>query len=129
MKSVKDLNVYKYGFQLALDIYKITEKFPKTEQFGLTQQMRRAAISINSNLSEGGSRNSSAEYRHFVGIAKGSAAELEFQIEISNKLGFVDDITAKNLVNSVIEIGKMLSGLCNSLQTTTNTSTNTSTNH
>jgi len=59
MKSVEDLNVYKLGFQVVIDVYKITEIFPKTEIFGLVSQMRRAAISINSNLVEGSSRNSS----------------------------------------------------------------------
>lgn len=120
MKSVKELNVYKLAFETVVKIYKITESFPKTEIFGLVAQMRRAAISICSNLSEGCSRNSTGEYKYFSGIAKGSAAELACQIEISTALGFIDEPNSLILTKDVEEILKMLSGLINSLTTNTN---------
>lgn len=115
MKSVKDLKVYKNAFQLVLDIYKLTELFPKSEMFGLVNQIRRAAISINSNLAEGSKRNTTGEYKHFIGISRGSASELEFQLEVSNKLGFIDDEQYTRVSQSLDEICRMLSGLINSL--------------
>jgi len=119
MKSVKDLNVYKLAFETTLVIYRITENFPKTETFGLVSQMRRSAASICSNLAEGCSRNSTGEYKHFAGIAKGSASELSFQIEISIALKFINEIDGKVLMDSIEEILRMLSGLINSLTLTT----------
>ncbi len=111
MKSIEDLDVYKVTFQLTLDIYKLTEKFPKTELFGLVSQMRRAAISINSNLSEGAARATSGEYKQFVGIARGSAAELNYQIKIASSLGFINDTDSLRLMEAIDRIGKMLTGL------------------
>jgi four helix bundle protein len=120
MKSVKDLDVYKMMFQLVVEIYKITESFPKAETFGLTSQMRRAAISVVSNLAEGSSRNTTGEYRNFIGIARGSLTELSCQIDVSKELLFMDDITYENLHNKTERIGQMLSGLLRSLKTNTN---------
>jgi hypothetical protein len=74
MKSVEELDVYKLAFQLTIYIYQITENFPKSELFGLVSQMRRAAVSINSNLSEGAARGTSGDYKRFVGISCGSAS-------------------------------------------------------
>lgn len=115
MKSVEELDVYNIGMDIAVDIYKLTENFPKSEVFGLTSQMRRAAVSITSNLSEGASRNTSGEYRHFVGISRGSAAELRSQIKISYKLGFIDEYSYKNFTEKLNQTCRMLTGLINSL--------------
>ncbi|MDR1696821.1 MAG: four helix bundle protein [Rickettsiales bacterium] len=115
MGNVRDLKVYQAAFQIAIDIYKITEHFPKSEIFGLVSQMRRAAVSINSNLSEGSYRNSTSEYKHFVGIAKGSAGELRYQIEISMELGFISEKDGEELVKKIEEICKMLAGLSSAL--------------
>lgn len=87
MKSVKELKVYKMAFQISLDIYKLTEHFPHSELFGLVSQMRRAAVSVCSNLAEGCSRGTTKEYVHFVYMAKGSASELSCQIDLSVALG------------------------------------------
>jgi four helix bundle protein len=129
MISVKDLDVYKTGFDIAIAIYKTTEAFPKTEIFGLASQMRRAAVSINSNISEGSSRNTTGEYKHFVGIANGSASELEFQIELSRKLGFINENDYTNLIEQITRERQMLSKLLKSLSNheprTTNHGTNT----
>jgi len=80
MKSVKELDVFKLAHEMALVIYKITRNFPEEEKFGLTAQMRRAAYSVPMNLVEGANRLNSKEYRQFVGIAKGSAAEVAYQL-------------------------------------------------
>ena len=120
MVLVEDLNVYKLGFQVSIKIYKITENFPKNEVFGLVSQMRRAAISINSNLVEGNSRNSTKEYIHFIGISKGSASELLFQVKIAKELGFINETDSLDVINSLIEITKMLTGLRRRLESMTN---------
>jgi len=118
MKSVESLDVYNLGMDIAIDIYKMTEFFPKSEIFGLTSQMRRAAISITSNLSEGAARNTSGEYKHFVGISRGSAAELRSQVNISCKLGFIDSKIHKNITEKLNQTCRMLTGLINSLSHT-----------
>jgi len=116
MQSVKDLDVYKITTEFVVDIYKITDTFPKSEQFGLVSQIRRSAISINSNLVEGAARINTGEYRHFVGIARGSAAELSFQIEISEKFGFINKDVANSLITTIERICKMLSGIITKLK-------------
>ncbi len=120
MKSVKELKVYQLAFDIGLNIYKLTEHFPRSEQFGLVSQMRRAAVSICSNLSEGCSRGTTKEYLHFAYIAKGSAAELSCQVDLSVALGFIKEPSAGKLKEDIDEVLRMLSGLINTL--TTNTS-------
>jgi len=114
LQSFKDLNVWQKSSDLAALIYKITERFPRSELYGLTNQMRRAVISIGSNIAEGFKRNHKKEKLQFYNIAYGSAAELESQIEISCKLNFLDNQDYKNLIAVVTEIGKMLDGLIKS---------------
>ena len=116
MKSVKELKVYQLAFDISLGIYKLTEHFPRNEQFGLVSQMRRAAVSICSNLSEGCSRGTTKESY----IAKGSAAELGCQVDLSIALGFIKEPYAKKLNGDIDEVLKMLSGLINTLTTNTN---------
>ena len=87
----KDLDVWKLGIELVTKIYEITSRFPTTEQFGLTSQMQRAAVSVPSNIAEGAARNSEKEYIHFLYISLGSLTELETQLIISEKLGFLDN--------------------------------------
>ena len=80
MKSVEELDVFKLSHEMALAIYELTRNFPEEEKFGLTSQMRRAAYSVPMNLVEGANRLNSKEYRQFVGIAKGSAGEVTYQL-------------------------------------------------
>jgi four helix bundle protein len=110
-QNIKNLDVYKRAHALALDVYKITESFPKSEMFGLVSQMRRAAVSINSNLCEGGARNGNAEFKQFIGIAQGSAAELEYQCMLAGDLGFVEADKATKLADEIYQVLKMLIGL------------------
>ena len=120
MKSVKDLTVYKCGFNLAVDVYKAAACFPQNEQFGLVSQMRRAVVSICSNLAEGAARGTTKEYVRFVYVAKGSAAELETQIDLAFALGFVEKNKAEKIRKDIAEVLRMLSGLIHSLITCTN---------
>lgn len=119
MRSVKDLKVYDLSLQICIDVYHATECFPPEDRFGLTSQMRRAVVSIGSNLAEGASRITKQDYKHFVAIARGSAAELLFQLEVAKKLKFITEKSAKSLQEKIEEIMKMLSGLLKSLTLTT----------
>ncbi len=91
MKTHKDLDIWKEGIQLVLLVYEITRQFPKEEQFILTFQMRKAAVSVPNNIAEGAARNSNAQYIRFVNIALASLAELETQSIMSNLLGYCEE--------------------------------------
>jgi four helix bundle protein len=105
------LEVWQKARLLAKDIYVVTRSFPREEMFGLTQQMRRAAVSILCNIAEGRGRRSRPDYRHFVLIARGSVFELQAQIIIASDVGYLEESTAKSLVKRTAEIARMLSGL------------------
>ena len=107
----KDLEVYKESMEMVTLIYKITKEFPAEEKYGLTSQIRRAAISIPSNIAEGSARKSTKEYIQFLYHSLGSAAEVETQLELSKRLGFIGNIETINKTNS--EIIYMLTGLIN----------------
>jgi four helix bundle protein len=110
----KELEVYKLSVQLVLDVYRATESFPKSETYGLTSQTRRAAVSIPTNLAEGGGRASPGELRQYVTIARGSCAELATLLEIGEKLGYLTEPASLEARTTVI--GKMLSALAKTLQ-------------
>jgi four helix bundle protein len=111
----KDLIAWQKSIKFVEDIYKATRLFPKDELFGITSQMRRCAISIPSNIAEGHSRNTTGEFKQFLGIAKGATAELETQIIIAYNLGYVDKQLFDNLIISLVDIRKLISGLIRSL--------------
>lgn len=117
MNSHKDLKVWQRGIELVKAIYEITQLFPANEQFGLVSQMRRAAVSIPSNIAEGSGRNSDKELIHFLYIVLGSASELETQIIISKELGFLKVENSDQLQELVFEIIKMTSSLIKSIKT------------
>lgn len=108
---IQELDVYKKAHLLTLQIYNVTGTYPASELYGLTSQMRRAAVSINSNLMEGGARRNMGEKLHFISIARGSAAELEYQIILSKDLRFLADNIANDLIQKTKQVGQMLSGL------------------
>ncbi len=89
--SVEDLEVFRRSHKLTLKVYRITDRFPAAEKFGLTAQMRRAVVSVPCNLIEGAHRLNRAEYRQFAGIAKGSAGELKYQLLLAKDLGYIPD--------------------------------------
>jgi len=115
MKSHKDLHVWQKSINLVTDIYDITKEFPKEELFGLTNQLRRAAVSIPSNIAEGSARNHNKEFIQFLYIAQGSCAEIETQLTISQNLNFISESTLKQLNEKLTEIRNMLIGLIKSL--------------
>jgi len=114
MKTHKDLNVWQNSIDFVTKIYEISKNFPKEETFGLQSQIRRAAVSVPSNISEGASRNSKKEFIQFLYIALGSASELETQIIIANKIGYIVDVDF--LLKEIDSIKKMLNGLISYLK-------------
>lgn len=115
MKTHKDLDVWKNGIEYVTKIYEKTSSFPKEELYGLTSQIRRAAVSIPSNIAEGAARRSKKEFCHFLYVALSSAAELNTQIIISNKLGFLNYENSDELIKNLDLISRMIQGLIKSL--------------
>ena|SRR5437660_2961995 len=111
MGNYNQLKVWRKSVDLAIDVYRATADYPQDETFGLRLQMRRAAVSIPSNLAEGSGRSTPKDYRHFVLQARGSLLELETQIVISQELEFLDTVKSDALKGRTAEIGKMLNGL------------------
>jgi len=116
IKNFKDLIVWQKAYDLTLSIYQLTKKFPHEEQYGLVSQMRRAAVSIVSNIAEGHSRKSRTEYAQFLSIAYGSLSELETQILISGNLKFILETDVQNLIQLKDQIGGMLYTLMQKLR-------------
>jgi len=110
-----ELVVWQKAMDLVTEIYKITATFPGDERFGLSSQVRRAAVSVPSNIAEGHGRKSTASYLNFLSIACGSLMELETQIQIAARLDFIQEDKAIALLVQTDEIGKMLNGLKRSL--------------
>lgn len=115
MRNFKELIVWQKSVDLVADVYNITKKFPEEEKYGLISQMRRAAVSIPSNISEGHMRTTDKDFRHFLGMARGSCAELETQFFIAEKLKYIDLQKRENVLIKVEEVSKMLSSLSSKL--------------
>ena len=111
VKTHKDLDVWRKSMDFVTKLYKTTAVFPKEEMYGLSSQMRRAAVSIPSNIAEGAARKSNKEFIQFLHIALGSTVEIETQLIISKNLKFMDDESFLELDRERDEIGRMLFGL------------------
>ena len=111
MRPHQKLEAWSRAIDLVTDIYKSTEHFPKEERFGLTGQIRRAAVSIPANLAEGAGRRSQKEFAQFLSNSQGSASELETELIIANKLGYLDEATFARLIDQLERIGRLITGL------------------
>ena len=111
VESHKDLTVWQKSMDLVVLVYKLMEQLPKEERYSLCDQIRRSAVSIPSNIAEGKSRNSIKQYKQFVGIAKGSAAELETQLLICERIGYLDKEELSEVMGFLDEVSKMLAKL------------------
>lgn len=118
MKTHKDLDVWKDGISFVTKVYKMTSSFPKEELYGITSQIRRAAISVPSNIAEGAARKTANEFRQFLYIALSSAAELNTQLTISNNLGFLDKDQMDKLNSELDSLSRRIQGLIKSLKIT-----------
>ncbi len=101
---------------LVVDIYLRTQAFPKIETYGLTSQLRRAAVSVPSNIAEGQARRTTGEFKQFLGNARGSLAEIETQILIARDLNYLEQDQTETLLSATAEIGRMLNGLMSALK-------------
>ena len=114
IRGHRDLEAWKLAMQLALTVYEETRQFPSEERFGLVSQMRRAAVSIPSNIAEGAGRDGQKEFAHFLGMARGSLSELETQCMLAYRLGFLRD---RQLVSEQISrVFRLIGGLQNKLR-------------
>ncbi len=116
MNSFRDLQVWQLAVEFTTSIYVLTRKFPKVEQYALIDQIHRASVSIPSNIAEGAQRQSRKEFINFLYISYGSCAEVETQLTIAKKLGYVNDSECLDAISRLTEIEKMLNGLIRKLK-------------
>ena len=110
MRDFRELKVWQRAHQLALNLYEETARFPKHEMYGLTQQIRRAAVSIAANISEGAGKNSRPDFARFLQISLGSASEVEYELLLARELGYLSLESHKSLSAHVVETKRMLTG-------------------
>ncbi len=110
-KPHKNLEAWKQSMDLAIGVYSATETFPSREIYGLTNQIRRAVVSVPSNIAEGAARQTKKEFSNFLHIAQGSLSELDTQFELARRLGFLDETSWRDLDSRMVQIDKMLTGL------------------
>jgi len=115
VKDYKDLVVWQKAIELVIEIYRATSQFPREEMYGLTSQLRRAAVSIPSNIAEGQGRATKGEFIQFLGHARGSLCEVNTQILIARRLGFLAPELEQHLTSLSNEVGRILNGLLTSL--------------
>src|SRR6202451_3129936 len=120
VQSYRDLIVWKKSMSLVLEIYRNTNAFPKTETYGLATQMRRAVVSIPSNIAEGQARLTTVEFKQSLGHARGSLMEVETYILLAQELSYLESDQSESLLARTAEVGKILNGLLNSLGRVTN---------
>jgi len=111
MRPHHKLDAWRKSIDLVVEIYKATDSFPKEERYGLTSQIRRAAVSIPANIAEGAARFSNREFAHFLSNAQGSASELETELIISHRMGYLDKGRYSRLITPHDQIGRLITGL------------------
>ncbi len=113
--SYKDLIAWKKGIQLVKSIYELTAAFPANEKYELTSQIRRAVVSVPSNVAEGQARFSNPDFRHFLRIARGSLAEVETQLVVAHELNYISQAQLDEHSARIDELGRIINGLINSI--------------
>ena len=111
MRPHQKLEAWTKSIDLVVEVYKATERFPTEEKFSLTSQLRRAAVSVPANIAEGAGRHSAKEFAHFVSNAQGSASELETELIIDYRLGYLSETLFSQLITSLDRIGRLITGL------------------
>ena len=117
MHKFEELKIWQKAMDITEKCYKASENFPKEEKYGLTSQLRRSAVSIPSNISEGAGRNTNGEFRQFLGIANGSSYELLTQLYLSTRLNLIKEENVRPIIKEVLEVTKMNFSLQRSLNT------------
>lgn len=116
MQSLKQLKVWEKAHSLTIEIYRLTKAFPREDLYGLTSQMRRASVSIGSNIAEGACRNGDADFARFLQIAEGSASELEYHLLLAQDLELLKTSDFERLSHTTVEVKRMLSALMKKLR-------------
>jgi four helix bundle protein len=116
VRSYRDLIAWQKAIQLVTEIYRATQDFPDRERFGLTSQLRRAAVSVPSNIAEGQGRQSTGEFKQSLGHARGSLLEVETQVFIARNLEYLSQEQSTRLINRTEEVGRIVNGLLGSLK-------------
>jgi four helix bundle protein len=116
MHNYKELKIWQRAIELSLDIYRLAEEFPASENYNLASQIKRAAVSVPSNIAEGTGRNSDKDFLRFLGIALGSVYEVQTQLVLSNKLKFISTNDFMTLNDSLDELAKMIWGFKKNLE-------------
>ena len=116
VKSYRELIAWQKAMDLVVQVYEMSRTFPREEVYGLTSQLRRAAVSIPSNIAEGQGRRSSKEFIRFLGIAYGSLQETETQIILATRLGYLEAVQEAQVLGQCAEVGKLINGLTNALR-------------
>jgi len=115
MGGYGDLKAWQKAMDFAESVYSVTKEFPREELYGLTSQLRRAGVSVPSNIAEGWGRKSRNEYRHHLGIARGSLLEAETQVLLAGRLGYVPSVEIAPLLDQTAEVARLLNGLIKAL--------------
>jgi four helix bundle protein len=116
VQSYRQLIAWQKAMDFVAEVYRVTRTFPKEEMYGVTSQLRRAAVSIPSNIAEGQGRQTTGEFRQFLGHARGSLLETETQILLSERLEYLGHKETESLIAQAAEVGRILNGLMNSLE-------------
>lgn len=116
MHNYKELKVWQKSIDLTVKVYKLSVQFPESERFNLISQVRRCSVSVPSNIAEGAGRNSKNEFAHFLGISSGSSYELETQMIIAQRLGYMNESELIDVSIDIIEIQKMIYSLQNKVK-------------
>src|SRR5215831_12377590 len=116
MRNYRELQVWNKAHHLTLELYRVSRAFPREETYGVTNQLRRAAVSIAANLAEGCGRRTSAELARFVGIAMGSASELDYHLLLSRDLGIMNDDDFQQNARALTEVRKMLTSFLSKVE-------------
>jgi four helix bundle protein len=111
VRSHKDLILWQKAFDLAVEVHKATSSFPRFELFGLVAQLRRASVSVPSNIAEGSARTSTREFLHFLRIARGSLAEMQTQLHLAKAIGYLPEPTLSEIDPKVEEVGRILNAV------------------
>ena len=118
MRDYRKIQAWSRAHQFVLAVYKLTESFPPKEQYGLISQLRRAVLSVPTNISEGCGRSTETEFSRFIDIAHGSASEVDYLLLVSHDLGYIEKQTYQGLYKELTEIRKMLTGLVKAVRST-----------
>ncbi len=116
VRSYKDLVAWQKSMDLVTAVYRASQRFPKEEIFGLVSQIRRAAVSVPSNIAEGHARTSKKEFQYFLSNARGSLAQLETQLTIAHQLAYIDETGINQLLDRLGEVGRIVNGLLAALK-------------